>query len=144
MSDITRFLEFYASLAVDGETPLIVRQKPLRPLAYHADGNPKCTYIAMLPGARIDPSWSVYGNTGSFIIDRFPEGRPVAQARCVDYPLVLMMDDLGTKAPMPTLPRRGSSSRHLAPIRPAMRSASMTCRPKRSSLRWSARSPTKG
>jgi hypothetical protein len=104
MSDITRFLEFYASLAVDGETPLIVRQKPLRPLAYHADGNPKCTYIAMLPGARIDPSWSVYGNTGSFIIDRFPEGRPVAQARCVDYPLALMMDDLGTKAPMPTLP----------------------------------------
>ena len=104
MTDITRFLEFYASLAVDGETPLIVRQKPLRPLAYHADGNPKCTYIAMLPGARIDPSWSVYGNTGSFIIDRFPDGRPVAQARCVDYPLVLMMDDLGTKAPMPTLP----------------------------------------
>jgi hypothetical protein len=91
MSDINRFLEFYASLALDGETPLIVRQKPLRPLAYHADGNPKCTYIAMLPGARIDPSWSVYGNTGSFIIDRFPEGRPVAQARCVDYPIALMM-----------------------------------------------------
>ena len=103
MSDITRFLEFYASLAPEKETALVVRQKPIRPLAYHADGNPKCTYIAMLPNARIDPSWSVYGNTGSFVIDRFPDGRPVAQARCVDFPLVLMLDDLGTKAPMPTV-----------------------------------------
>lgn len=102
--DITRFLEFYASLAPEKETALVVRQKPIRPLAYHADGNPKCTYIAMLPSARIDPTWSVYGNTGSFVIDRFPEGRPVAQARCVDFPLVLMLDDLGTKAPMPTVP----------------------------------------
>jgi hypothetical protein len=46
---------------------------------------------------RFDLRWPV-------IHDRFPEGRPVAQARCVDYPLALMMDDLGTKAPMPTLP----------------------------------------
>ncbi|CAB5194936.1 hypothetical protein UFOVP171_38 [uncultured Caudovirales phage] len=102
--DITRFLEFYASLAPEKETALVVRQKPIRPLAYHADGNPKCTYIAMLPSARIDPTWSVYGNTGSFVIDRFPDGRPVAQARCVDFPLVLMLDDLGVKAPMPTVP----------------------------------------
>jgi hypothetical protein len=104
VTDINRFLEFYASLAPEKETALVVRQKPIRPLAYHADGNPKCTYIAMLPSARIDPTWSVYGNTGSFVIDRFPDGRPVAQARCVDFPLVLMLDDLGTKAPMPTVP----------------------------------------
>ena len=104
MTDINRFLEFYASLAPEKETALVVRQKPIRPLAYHADGNPKCTYIAMLPNARIDPSWSIYGNTGSFVIDRFPDGRPVAQARCVDFPLVLMLDDLGVKAPMPSVP----------------------------------------
>ena len=104
MSDYARFVEWYASLAPEGETALVLRQKPIRPPAFHADGSPKCTYIPLLPSARVDPSWSVFGNTGSFIIDRFPEGRPVAQARCVEYPLVLMLDDVGTKSRVPPVP----------------------------------------
>jgi len=104
VSDYARFVEWYASLAPEGETALVVRQKPIRPPAFHADGSPKCTYIPLLPSARVDPSWSVFGNTGSFIIDRFPDGRPVAQARCVEYPLVLMLDDVGTKSRVPPVP----------------------------------------
>jgi hypothetical protein len=99
------FFEFYAGLAPEGETALLLRQKPVRPAAVHADGSPKCTFIPMLPTAPRDPSWSLYGNTGSFIVARFPDGRPVAQSACVEYPLLLVLDDCGTdKAPMPTVP----------------------------------------
>ena len=101
--DCKTFIDWYASLAPYGETALVVRQKPVRPPAFHADGSPKCTFIPMLPDSRIDPSWAVYGNTGSFIIDRFPDGRPVAQARCVEFPLVLVLDDVGTKSRVPPI-----------------------------------------
>ena len=99
------FFEFYAGLAPEGETALLLRQKPVRPAAVHADGAPKCTFIPLLPTAPRDPSWALYGNTGSFITARFPDGRPVAQSACVDFPLLLVLDDCGTdKAPMPTVP----------------------------------------
>jgi len=45
------FFEFYAGLAPEGETALLLRQKPVRPAATHADGSPKCTFIPMLPTA---------------------------------------------------------------------------------------------
>lgn len=101
--DSTTFINWYANLAPEGETALIIRQKPLRPPQVHADGSPKCTFIPMLPDARVAPDWAVYGNTGSFILDRFPDGRPVAQARCVEFPLVLVLDDVGTKSQVPPI-----------------------------------------
>ena len=47
------FLEFLISLAPEGETPLIVRQKPILrdgELQLHADGAVKCTWPAFLLG----------------------------------------------------------------------------------------------
>ena len=44
------FLEFLISLAPEGETALIVRQKPMLKdggLQFHADGAIKCTWPAM-------------------------------------------------------------------------------------------------
>jgi hypothetical protein len=45
-----------------------------------------------------------YANTGSFIIDRFMEGKPSASTACCEYVLVMMLDDVGTKAKVPPLP----------------------------------------
>jgi hypothetical protein len=77
------FLDFLISLAPEGETALIVRQKPMLKdgeMQFHADGAIKCTWPAMLPTARIKPDWAIYGNTASFIIDRFKDGHPSARA----------------------------------------------------------------
>jgi hypothetical protein len=97
------FLEFIAKLAPEGETPLIVRQKPKLKdgqYDYHADGALKCTWPAMLPTARIKDDWAIYGNTASFIIDRFVDGHPSASAANCEYVLVMVLDDVGTdKAP---------------------------------------------
>ena len=46
-------IERAGEATAEGETALVVRQKPVRPPAYHADGSPKCTFIPMLPDARI-------------------------------------------------------------------------------------------
>jgi len=58
-ADLLRFLEFLQALAPEGETALIVRQKPLKKdgeLQYHADGALKCTWPAFLPDPdRIKP-----------------------------------------------------------------------------------------
>jgi hypothetical protein len=76
------FLDFLISLAPEGETALIVRQKPqlAKKMQFHADGAIKCTWPAMLPTAKIKPEWAVYGNTASFIIDRFKDGHVQAPA----------------------------------------------------------------
>ena len=100
------FLEFITKLAPEGETALIVRQKPqLKDGAFqfHADGAIKATWPAMLPTAKIKPDWAVYGNTASFIIDRFKDGHPSASAANCEYVLVLVLDDVGTKAKVPPL-----------------------------------------
>ena len=100
------FLEFLMSLAPEGETALIVRQKPLLKdgeLQFHADGAIKCTWPAMLPTARIKPDWAIYGNTASFIIDRFKDGHVSASAVNCEYVLVMVLDDVGTKAAIPPL-----------------------------------------
>ena len=100
------FLDFLISLAPEGETALVVRQKPLLKdgeMQFHADGAIKCTWPAMLPTARIKPDWAVYGNTASFIIDRFKDGHVSASAANCEYVLVMVLDDVGTKADIPPL-----------------------------------------
>lgn len=100
------FLDFLISLAPEGETALIVRQKPMLKdgeMQFHADGAIKCTWPAMLPTARIKPDWAIYGNTASFIVDRFKDGHVSASAANCEYVLVMVLDDVGTKAAIPPL-----------------------------------------
>ena len=98
------FLEFLISLAPEGETALVVRQKPIgKELQFHADGAIKCTWPAMLPTTKIKPDWAIYGNTASFIIDRFKDGHVSASAVNCEYVLVMVLDDVGTKAAIPPL-----------------------------------------
>jgi len=102
-----QFLDFLVALAPEGETPLMVRQKPQRrdgELQFHADGAIKCTWPAYLPDVeRIKPDQAWYGNTASFIIDRFADGKPSASAANCEYCLVLVLDDVGTKSKEPPL-----------------------------------------
>lgn len=101
------FLEFITKLAPSGETALIVRQKPQLKdgeIQLHADGAVKCTWPAFLPDPkRIKSDQAWYGNTASFVIDRFTEGRVSASAANCEYILVMMLDDIGTKSKTPPL-----------------------------------------
>ena len=95
------FLEYLINLAPEGETFLIVKQKPQG--GTHADGTPKCTWPAFLPTARRREGESWYGNTASFILDRMGD-RPSASAANCEYVLVMVLDDIGTKSKTPPLP----------------------------------------
>lgn len=100
------FLDFITKLAPTGETALIVHQKPQLKngeIQLHADGAVKCTWPAYLPtkGTKTGQAW--YGNTASFIIDRFTDGRVSASAVNCEYILVMMLDDIGTKSKTPPL-----------------------------------------
>ncbi len=100
------FLEYIKKLAPAGETALIVRQKPQLKggkLQFHADGAMKCTWPAYLPSHSMRTGEAWYGNTASFILDRFKDGRVSASAACCDYVLVMMLDDIGTKSKTPPL-----------------------------------------
>jgi len=101
------FLEYITGLAPEGETALIVRQKPQLDgngqFQTHADGTIKCTWPAFLPTAKIKKDWAIYGNTGSFILDRFADGKVSASAANCEYVLVMMLDDIGTKSKEPPL-----------------------------------------
>ena len=99
-------LDFLTKLAPEGETFLVVRQKPqLKDGQYqfHADGAIKATWPAMLPDAKIKPDWAIYGNTASFIVDRFKDGHVSASAVNCEYVLVMVLDDVGTKAKVPPI-----------------------------------------
>lgn len=99
-------LDFLTKLAPEGETFLVVRQKPQLKdgqYQYHADGAIKATWPAMLPTAKLKADWAIYGNTASFIIDRFKDGHPSASAANCEYVLVMVLDDVGTKAAVPPL-----------------------------------------
>ena len=100
------FVDFITKLAPEGETALIVRQKPQMrdgQMQFHADGAVKATWPAYLPskGTKAGQAW--YGNTASFIIDRFVDGRVSASAANCEYILVMMLDDIGTKSKVPPL-----------------------------------------
>jgi hypothetical protein len=97
-------LESYIeSLAAEGETVLYVRQKPLDPPQYHADGAIKATWPAFRPEdvkRRKPGAW--YANTASFIVDRMGERTSAAAANC-EFVLVMVLDDVGTKSKTPPL-----------------------------------------
>ena len=83
-------LNYIASLAVEGETALVVKQKDN-------------TWPAYLPEKwRGEASW--YCNTGSFIVSRFVDGRVSASASNCTHCLAMMLDDIGTKSKTPPLP----------------------------------------
>jgi len=98
----TNFMDYMVSLAPEGETFLIVKQKPQG--GTHADGTPKCTWPAFWPTARQREGESWYGNTASFIVDRFQNGKPSASAANCEYVLGMALDDIGTKSKTPPLP----------------------------------------
>ena len=101
------FLEYITNLAPESETALVVRQKPQLDanglMQSHADGTIKCTWPAFLPTTKIKKEWAIYGNTGSFILDRFADGKVSASAANCEYVLVMMLDDIGTKSKEPPL-----------------------------------------
>ena len=95
------FIEYITKLAPEGETALVVKQKPQLKdgeLQFHADGAIKCTWPAYLPTHNMKANESWYGNTGSFILDRFEDGRVSASAANCEYVLVMMLDDVGDPA----------------------------------------------
>jgi hypothetical protein len=97
-------LDFISSLAPQGETALIVRQKPIgAELQFHADGAIKATWPAYLPSHKTKTGESWYGNTASYIIERFKDGRPSASAANCEYVLVMVLDDIGTKSKTPPI-----------------------------------------
>jgi hypothetical protein len=101
------FLEYITNLAEEGETALIVRQKPVvysgQPVT-HADGSPKYTWPAFLPDHKRREGQAWYVNTGSFIIDRLKDGKPSASVSNCQFCLFMMLDDIGTKSKEPPLP----------------------------------------
>jgi hypothetical protein len=104
---MSNFLDYLSNLAPEGETALVVRQKPQLDgnglMQSHADGTIKCTWPAFLPTAKLKKDWAIYGNTGSFILDRFADGKVSASAANCEYVLVMMLDDIGTKSQEPPL-----------------------------------------
>ena len=103
MSD---FLNYLTGLAPEGETALIVLQKPtLRDgaIQYHADGAPKATFPAFLPNHHRKDGEAWYVNTGSYILDRLAE-RVSAKRENVEFVLFMMLDDVGTKSKVSPLP----------------------------------------
>ena len=101
------FLEFYTNLAPIGETALVVRQKPKLKsgqIQLHPDGAVICTWPAYLPDYPTKPDWAIYGNTASFIIDRFKDGHVSASKENCDYVLVMVLDDVGDPEKAPNIP----------------------------------------
>ena len=104
MTTQPQFIEYLAGLAPEGETALIVRQKIItrngKPETY-LDGTMKATWLAGYPNKKVSESWAIYGNTGSFLLDRLDTERPSASSANCEYVLVLVLDDVGNpdKAP---------------------------------------------
>ena len=70
------FFEYIANLAPEGETALFVRQTPIKhkgELQFHADGAIKATWPAFMPDHKRKDGEAWYGNTASFIVDRFKD-----------------------------------------------------------------------
>lgn len=98
------FIDHLASLAQDGETALLVRQRPRQPLQYHADGACVSTRSAVLPEqAEPQPREAWYAVNGAFIMSRWPQGQPSWKAEFVDYVMFMVLDDVGVKASEPPL-----------------------------------------
>ena len=94
-------LPYLCSLAPEGETLLVVKQKPTG--GNHLDGSPKYTWPAYMPTHKRKDGEAWYVNTGSFIVDRFKDGRPSASSSNCEYVAFMMLDDIGTKSKEPPL-----------------------------------------
>ena len=107
MTTQQEFIKHIASLAGEGETALVLRQKPYLvdgAPQFYANGGIKATWPAYLPTHKVNPAWSVFMNTASFIVDRFKDGHPSASAANCEFVLVMMLDDIGTpKAKTPPI-----------------------------------------
>jgi len=101
-----KILDYVVSLAESGETPLIVRQVPIVRNGVHLqhlDGSYKYTWPAYLPTHKRKKGEAWYINTGSFIIERFKDGKISAATANCEYVLFMMLDDIGTKSKTPPL-----------------------------------------
>ena len=99
------FIEYLSKLPAEGETLLLVQQKAVTKdgqAVFHGDGTPKYAWIPSLP-TRIKPNTALYVNTGSFMIDRFHNGKLSASSANCEHVLFLMLDDIGTKSKVPPL-----------------------------------------
>ena len=106
--DRTKFIDFVTGLVdAEGETALMLRQKPTLvdgQIIYHGDGAPKAAWITTLPEkAKIKDDEAWYINTGSFIVDRFKDGKPSFKSENCEYVLFMMLDDIGTKSKVPPI-----------------------------------------
>jgi hypothetical protein len=95
------FIEYLKNLAADGETMLIVHQKPTKDL--YGDGTTKYVWLPSFP-ERYKPQAAWYGNTGLYLLDRFENGKLSASAANCEHVAVMVLDDIGTKSKEPSLP----------------------------------------
>ena len=101
------FIEYIQGLAERGETALLVKQQPIIRSGVHlshGDGSLKYSWPAFMPTHTPKDGEAWYLNTGSFILDRFTDGRPSASAAHCEHVLCMMLDDVGTKSKEPPLP----------------------------------------
>ena len=101
----SEFIQYLASLAPEGETLLVVQQKPVvkngSPVR-HLDGSQKYVWIPQLPEKPMKAGLSWFANTGSFILDRMQERLSASKHNCT-HVLCMMLDDIGTKSKIPPL-----------------------------------------
>lgn len=95
------FIRFLMSLAQEGETLLLVKQKPLRPEQHYKDGSVKCAWPAFLPEF-YDSRGSWFANTALFNLESMGS-KVSASIVHAKYCCVLMLDDIGTKSKTPLL-----------------------------------------
>ena len=102
---MNNFVEFLKKLPPEGETALFVKQKPKLVNGEqdtYNDGSLRYTWPPFLPeGYTGRGAW--YGNTGSFILDRFKDGKLSASRDNCTHVLVMVLDDIGTKSKIPPL-----------------------------------------
>jgi len=95
------FVNYLSGLAEEGETLLLVRQKPLLKggdLQRYGDGVLKATWVPLLPSciSKVKADWAIYGNTAAFVSDRLKAKLSASNANC-EHVLVMVLDDIGTK-----------------------------------------------
>jgi hypothetical protein len=95
------FFKYICSLAPEGETALIVKQIDTGKL--YLDGTIKYTWPAYMPTHKRKSGEAWFINTGSFIVDRFRNGKPSASTANCEHVLFMMLDDIGTKSKTPPL-----------------------------------------
>lgn len=89
------FLEYLVALAPEGETLLLTEQKPTKT-------ENKFVWPPCFPD-KWKAGKAMYANTGSFILDRMPDGKLSASSANCEYVLFLVCDDIGTKSKTPPL-----------------------------------------